>query len=166
MSILEFNNQVQQLSESLYSFAYNLTRNIEDAKDLIQETAYRALLNREKFKMNSNLKAWLYTIMKNIFINNYRKESKQRTILADSENNFYESSLNATTSNSAEAKLGLACIEKELASIDPNLRTPFIRYFEGYKYHEIADELNLPLGTVKSRIFFARREMQRRVRRY
>jgi RNA polymerase sigma-70 factor (ECF subfamily) len=166
MSILEFNNQVQQLSESLYSFAYNLTRNIEDAKDLIQETAYRAMLNRDKFKMNSNLKAWLYTIMKNIFINNYRKQSKQRTVLSDSENDFSDGSYNATTANNAEVKLALACIEKELAAIDSNLRTPFIRYVEGYKYHEIADELNLPLGTVKSRIFFARRELQRRIGRY
>ena len=166
MSILEFNNQVQQLSENLYSFAYNLTRNIEDAKDLIQETAYRALLNREKFNMNTNLKAWLYTIMKNIFINNYRKESKRRTILPDSEKGFYDSGFNKTASNYAEARLGLAGIEKELATIDPNLRAPFIRYFEGYKYHEIADELNIPLGTVKSRIFFARKEMQRRIARH
>lgn len=165
MSTLEFNNQVEQSSQSLYSFAYNLTKNIEDAKDLIQETTYRALLNRDKFKMDTNLKAWLYTIMKNIFINNYRRQVKRQTVTDETENQFYINTLAKTTVNEGEVRLGLTEIENALADIDENIRVPFVMYFEGYKYHEIAEHLDIPLGTVKSRIFFARKELQRRLQR-
>lgn len=166
MSTLEFNNQVEQSSQTLYNFAYNLTKNIEDAKDLIQETAYRALLNKDKFRMDTNLKAWLYTIMKNIFINNYRRQAKRMTVTDDTENQYYINTVAKTTINGGEVSLGLAEIEMAMNDIDESIRIPFIMYFEGYKYHEIAIHLSIPLGTVKSRIFFARKELQRRLRRF
>lgn len=166
MSTLEFNKQVEQSSQLLYSFAYNLTKNIEDAKDLIQETAYRALLNRDKFGMDTNLKAWLYTIMKNIFINNYRREAKRQTVTDETENQFYINTLAKTTINDGEVSLGLMEIEKAMSDIDESIRIPFLMYFKGYKYNEIAAHLEIPLGTVKSRIFFARKELQRRIRRF
>src|SRR5580765_6447970 len=125
MSILQFDREVEQSSTSLYSFAYNLTRNIEDAKDLIQETVYRALLNRDKFNMNTNLKAWLYTIMKNIFINNYRREVKRRTMTDETENQFYINTLAKSTLNDGEMKLALAEIEQVMSDIDPNICIPF-----------------------------------------
>ena len=68
MSQLEFHDRFYSMETILQSFAYNLTKNVEDAKDLFQETAFRALTNREKFNTGTNLKAWLFTIMKNIFI--------------------------------------------------------------------------------------------------
>ncbi|MEZ5048321.1 MAG: sigma-70 family RNA polymerase sigma factor [Saprospiraceae bacterium] len=77
MSTIEFKNQFDELTGSLNAFAYNLTKNQEDARDLYQETAYRAITNRDKFRPGTNFKAWLFTIMKNIFINNYRKKSKE-----------------------------------------------------------------------------------------
>lgn len=85
---MEFDNKFDALTGSLNSFAYNLTKNDEDAKDLYQETAFRAMTNREKFQPGTNLKAWLFTIMKNIFINNYRKKVKRNTIV-DSTDNMY-----------------------------------------------------------------------------
>ncbi|MBK9733369.1 MAG: RNA polymerase sigma factor [Chitinophagaceae bacterium] len=166
MSTLEFDTQVEQAAESLYSFAYNLTKDIEDAKDLIQETLYRALLNRDKFRMDTNLKAWLYTIMKNSFINNYRRQAKRQTVTDETENQFYINTLAKTTVNDGEVKLGMTEIERALADIDESIRVPFLMYFEGYRYHEIAFHLSIPLGTVKSRIFFARKELQRRLRRF
>ena len=166
MSILQFDRAVAQSSSLLYSFAYNLTRNIEDAKDLIQETVYRALLNREKFSVETNLKAWLYTIMKNIFINNYRREVKRRAITDEAGNQYYINTLARTTGNEGEMRLALAELNLALSQIDANIRAPFVMYYEGYRYHEIAKELNIPLGTVKSRIFFARKELQRRIRRF
>lgn len=166
MSTPEFNTQVEQASSGLYSFAFNLTRNIDDAKDLIQETVYRALVNRDKFRMDTNLKAWLYTIMRNIFINNYRREAKRQTVTDETENQFYINTLAKSTLNTGEMKLGLAEIETVLADIDENICIPFLMYFEGYKYQEIAKHLSIPLGTVKSRIFFARKELQRRIKRY
>ena len=139
---------------------------MEDAKDLIQETVYRALLNREKFKMDTNLKAWLYTIMRNIFINNYRREAKRRVVTDETENQYYLNSFSGTTGNHGETSLGLREIEKTIGDIDFNIRVPFMMYFEGFKYHEIAEHLHIPLGTVKSRIYFARKELQRRIRRH
>ena len=81
MTKLDFNASFNQLTPSLKSFAYNLTKDNEEAKDLYQETAIRAIMNRDKFKAGTNLKAWLFTIMKNIFINNYRKKVKKNTIM-------------------------------------------------------------------------------------
>ncbi len=165
MSTMEFNTQLEQSSESLYSFAYNLTRNIDDAKDLLQETTYRALLHRDKFKMNTNLKAWLYTIMKNIFINNYRRESKRQTVTDQTENLDYLKTVAETTYNSGVSHLAMREMEAAISDIDLSIRTPFLMYFQGYKYQEIAEYLGIPLGTVKSRIFFARKELQHRIRR-
>ena len=76
MTQVEFYSKFDQMTSLLNSFAYNLTKNVEDAKDLFQETAFRALTNRDKFRTGTNFKAWLFTIMKNIFINNYRKKVK------------------------------------------------------------------------------------------
>lgn len=76
MSTIEFNQNFDFLTNSLNAFAYSLTKNTDDAKDLYQETAFRAINNKEKFRPETNFKAWTFTIMKNIFINNYRKKSK------------------------------------------------------------------------------------------
>ncbi len=166
MSSIEFNNQVEQSSQTLYAFALNLTRDMEDARDLIQDTVYRALLNREKFKVGTNLKAWLYTIMRNIFINNYRRSQKRPTVTDPSENEFMINTNAAAEVNGGEIRLGMTEINKALADIDESISVPFMMFYEGYKYNEIADHLSIPLGTVKSRIFFARKELQRRLRRY
>lgn len=166
MSTLEFNNQVEQSSQSLYAFAFSLTRDIEDAKDLIQETVYRALLNRDKFRIGTNLKAWLYTIMRNIFINNYRRNQKRPTLTDSDANEYVVNNRAVTTVNGGEVRLGMQEIEKAIADIDQSISVPFLMYYEGYKYNEIADHLSIPLGTVKSRIFFARKELQRRLRRH
>lgn len=166
MAAFDFNMQIAQSSQTLYAFAYKLTRDIEDAKDLIQETAYRALLNKEKFRLGTNLKAWLYTIMRNIFINNYRRESRSRIISDETENQYYINTLARSIGNYGETSLGLKEIEQAMSEIDSSICVPFIMYFEGYKYHEIAKHLSIPLGTVKSRIFFARKELQRKIGRH
>ena len=89
MSTIEFDRQFNKMSTLLHAFAYNLTKNVEDAKDLFQETAFRAMTNRDKFRAGTNLKAWLFTIMKNIFINNYRKKVKANTIMDSTDNLYY-----------------------------------------------------------------------------
>lgn len=159
MSILEFNTQFNKLTSLLHSFAYNLTKNSEDAADLYQETAYRALSNKDKFRPGTNFKAWSFTIMKNIFINNYRKKSKRNTII-DSTDNMYFINSAVTIENDAETNILMKELNKMISSLDDSLKIPFLKHFEGYKYQEIADDLDLPLGTVKSRIFFARRALK------
>lgn len=163
MTSMEFNTKLSTLATLLHSFAYNLTKNVEDAKDLYQETAFRALSNRDKFQPGTNFKAWMFTIMKNIFINNYRKKIKANTILDTTDNQYYLNSGSHATGNAAEGSIMLKELSGMLAGLDDSIRVPFMMHFEGYKYQEIADELELPLGTVKSRIFFARKELKDKI---
>ena len=163
MTTMEFNSRLNSLTTLLHSFAYNLTKNTEDAKDLYQETAFRALSNRDKFQPGTNFKAWMFTIMKNIFINNYREKVKANTILDTTDNQYYLNSGSHATGNAAEGSIMLKELTSLVSSLDDSIRIPFLMHFEGFKYQEIADELQLPLGTVKSRIFFARKELKDKI---
>ncbi|TXB62012.1 RNA polymerase sigma factor [Phaeodactylibacter luteus] len=160
MSANEFYAKFDQMSVLLNSFAYNLTKNTEDAKDLFQETAFRALTNRDKFRPGTNFKAWLFTIMKNIFINNYRKKVKANTIMDSTDNMYYINSGSVVISNKAESNIMMKELTRMIESLDDSIKIPFLMHYHGYKYQEIADHLELPLGTVKSRIFFARKELK------
>jgi len=163
MSSIEFSMQFDQLTAVLNSVAYNLTKNREEAQDLYQETAYRAISNSDKFRPGTNLKAWLLTIMKNIFINNYRKQSKKKTIIDETDNLYYINSGSNVIKNQAESNIMMDELEDMIESLDESLRVPFEMHYVGYKYQEIADKLRLPLGTVKSRIFFARKALKQRI---
>jgi len=160
MTALEFYNNFDKMTPVLNSFAYNLTKSIEDAKDLYQETAFRAMTNRDKFRAGTNFKAWLFTIMKNIFINNYRKKVKANTIMDSTDNNYYINSGNVAISNKASSNIMVSEIKGMISGLDESIKVPFMMHYSGYKYQEIADYLELPLGTVKSRIFFARKELK------
>lgn len=162
MSILEFNTQFNKLTSLLHSFAYNLTKNSEDASDLYQDTALRALSNKDKFRPGTNFKAWSFTIMKNIFINNYRKKVKRNTII-DSTDNMYFINSAVKIENDAEVNILMKELGSMISSLEDSLRIPFLKHFAGYKYQEIAEELDLPLGTVKSRIFFARKALKSKI---
>ncbi|HMN89433.1 MAG TPA: RNA polymerase sigma factor [Saprospiraceae bacterium] len=166
MSPIEFDAKLNQMSGLLNAFAYNLTKNVEDAKDLFQETAYRAITNRDKFLPGTNFKAWLFTIMKNIFINNYRKKTKANTIMDSTDNLFYLNSGGATISNRGDANILMTELTGMVDKLDDSIRIPFLMHYQGYKYQEIADYLDLPLGTVKSRIFFARKELKDMISQY
>ena len=160
MSTIDFDNRFYQMTNMLQAFAYNLTKNSEDAKDLYQETAFRAMTNREKFRTGTNFKAWLFTIMKNIFINNYRRKMKRNTILDSTDNLYYLNSGWDDVGNRAETDIFVKELKQMITDLEETLRTPFLLHYRGFKYQEIADQLGLPLGTVKSRIFFARKELK------
>lgn len=164
MSAVEFDTNFIKLESSLRSFAYNLTKNEEDAHDLYQETALRAVSNREKFNPGTNFKAWLFTIMKNIFINNYRKKVKKNTIIDSTENMYFLNSGSVVISNDAGANILMKELHSMIDSLEDSIKIPFMKHFEGFKYQEIADELELPLGTVKSRIFFARKALKAKIK--
>lgn len=166
MSTIEFNQLLLTNSEFLKPFAATLTRDNEVAKDLLQETMYRALANRDKYNVGTNIKAWLYTIMRNIFINNYRRKAKQNTIFDNTSNDFLLNYNQATISNDAEGALKMKDIQAAIHSLPHIFRNPFMLYFEGYKYHEIADMLEEPLGTIKSRIHFARKLLKEQLSRF
>jgi RNA polymerase sigma-70 factor (ECF subfamily) len=166
MSTIEFNEIVIINSEYLKPFAITLTRDNETAKDLLQETMYRALANKEKYNAGTNIKAWLYTIMRNIFINNYRRKAKQNTILDNSINEFLINSNQLSIANAAESNLKMKEIKQAVYSLPEIFKNPFILYFEGYKYNEIANLLREPLGTIKSRIHFARKLLKEQLTRF
>ncbi len=163
MSTIEFENSFYKLTSSLNAFAYNLTKNSEEAKDLYQETAIRAITNKEKFNPGTNLKAWLFTIMKNIFINNYRKKTKKNTIIDNTDNLFFLNSGAAMIDNDAGRNILMSELNDMIGHLDDSIKIPFTMHYTGYKYQEIADKLELPLGTVKSRIFFARKELKQKI---
>jgi RNA polymerase sigma factor (sigma-70 family) len=166
MSIIEFNQILVSNADYLKPFAITLTRDQESAKDLLQETMYRALANREKYNVGTNIKAWLYTIMRNIFINNYRRNAKQQTIFDNSPNEFLLNHNQYAIANSAETSLSLKDIHAAIHHLPEIFRSPFVLYFEGYKYNEIAGILSEPLGTIKSRIHFARKLLKEQLERF
>ncbi len=166
MTAIEFNYQLTSLWGNLERFAFRLTSNTNDAKDLLQETFMKAITYRDKFSDNTNLKAWTYTIMKNTFINNYRKSSKVNTTF-DHSNDLYFMNLNkASGMDLPESSYSTQEIEKKIELLDSEFRIPFLMHVKGFKYKEIADKLNLKIGTVKSRIFFARKKLMDTLKDY
>ena len=166
MANKNFNQLLISNTEFLKPFAIKLTRDNEVAKDLLQETMYRAIANKEKYNVGTNIKAWLYTIMRNIFINNYRRKTKQNTIFDSTPNEFLLNYNQVTATNAAEGALKMKDIQIAIHRLPAIFRNPFMLYFEGYKYHEIAEILNEPLGTIKSRIHFARKLLKEQLTRF
>ena len=161
MSTQEFNTMVVDNAEGLKPFAITLTRDHETAQDLYQETLFKALAHRDKYQPGTNIRAWLCTIMRNIFINEYRRNERKRVIIdtvqyTERHNNY---------SLSAERNARLKEINAAIYSLPVIFKNACILYLEGYKYNEIAVALNEPLGTIKSRIHFARKLLQKHVDR-
>ncbi len=166
MSSPEFNTLLVNNSDFLKPFAINLTKDTEAANDLYQETLYKALANKEKYRVGTNIKAWLFTIMRNIFINNYRRKAKQKTFLDSTPNEYLINLKQVMVNNPAESNIRTKEITMAIHQLPEIFKTPFLLYFDGYKYHEIADVLQEPLGTIKSRIHFARKLLKEQISRY
>lgn len=165
MSTLDFDKMLLDNTDFLKPFAITLTRDQETAKDLMQETIFRALANREKYNVGTNIKAWLYTIMRNIFINNYRRKAKQNTIFDKTPNDYLIDYNQSAIDNSAEGQMKMKEIQAALHELPEIFKNPFVLYYEGFKYHEIAAMLEEPLGTIKSRIHFARKLLKAQIER-
>ena len=166
MSTIEFNQMLVSNADFLKPFAIKLTRDTEDANDLFQETLYKALANHDKYNTGTNIKAWLFTIMRNIFINNYRRKVKQKTIFDNTPNDFLIDMNQTAVSNGAESGMRIKEIQKAITELPEIFKTPFLLYFDGYKYNEIAEVLTEPLGTIKSRIHFARKLLKDQISRF
>ena len=158
MSTYDFQQQLVGLRSQLYYFALSLTHDRETADDLLQESMLRALTYSDKFRDNSNFKAWVYTIMKNTFINAHRRNKRTDRVMDHVERVRERSSL-VETPATAESSVRMSELQGALGKLDNTFRTPFQMHHEGYKYHEIADQLAIPVGTVKSRIHQARHRL-------
>jgi RNA polymerase sigma-70 factor (ECF subfamily) len=159
MTAIEFNHKLLGLKDNLQYFAYSLTSNQDDAEDLIQDTYLKAITHKDKFDPTTNLKAWIYTIMKNTFINKYRKDTKVNTVIDNTKDLYYLNNSSISDGNAPETIYNSSELEKVIEALHDDHKIPFQMHFQGYKYKEIADYLNLSIGTVKSRIFFSRKKL-------
>lgn len=166
MSTIDFTEKLMGLQGNLKNFAYQLTANREDAEDLLQDTTLKALDNQEKYIDNVNFKGWVFTIMKNIFINNYRKVVRNQTVVDQTEDLYHLNLPQESGFDTPEGSFSVKEILKAINSFSDEYKVPFSMHVAGYKYQEIADKMELPIGTVKSRIFFARQRLQDALRDY
>jgi RNA polymerase sigma factor (sigma-70 family) len=161
MGIQEFDNLVIDQAQSLRPFAVTLTKDREDAQDLYQETLYKAFAHRDKYQPGTNIRAWLGTIMRNIFINDYRRNERKRSVL----DAVAYSARNSQPSFGSESLIRQHEINARIYGLPVIFKEACLLYLQGYKYQEIANSLNEPLGTIKSRIHFARKMLQKQIER-
>ncbi len=166
MTAIEFNQRLISLQDNLRYFAKSLTSNDDDANDLMQETFLKAIQYKDKFDPATNLKAWTYTIMKNTFINNYRKNMRTSTFVDTTADLYYLNVNNQAKDSVPDSMYFTNEISRKIDSLEDEHRIPFQMHFEGYKYKEIAEKLNLSIGTVKSRIFFSRKKLINKLNDY
>lgn len=158
-----FRNKLLGLQDYMMNFALTLTADREDAMDLTQETSLRVLDNLEKYTDNRNFKGWVLTVMRNIFINNYRRVLRSQTVVEQDIDLYHLESTTESSIETPESACRLQEITKAISELNDELRVPFTMYVSGYRYNEIADALGIPLGTVKSRIFFARQALKTKI---
>ncbi len=166
MSTIEFNNLIVAHRSFLNQLALKLTKSVDDADDLIQDTLFKALKNQDKYQEGTNLKGWLYTIMKNTFINNYRKRKLQNTFVDETDNKYFINSQEADREAETDTLVDHEYLMKQIETVDKHYLDTFMMHYNGYKYEEIAEIMGIPLGTVKSRIFLARRKMMDKLMDY
>ncbi len=158
--------EVSRLRPELKALTHRFTYDREESQDLVQDTLLKALTYRDKFRTDTNLKGWLFTIMRNTYINNYRKAQRERTSRDQSKDLYYLNVEDEHTFRKPEESVEFKEIWRNVNSLREELLVPFKMHTTGYKYEEIAEHLNLPLGTVKNRIFHARKEIQKKLAGY
>lgn len=166
MTAIEFTHQVASLRPMLQGFTRKFTNDRDESLDLVQDTILKALTYRDKFRDDTNLKGWLFTIMRNTFINNYRKNQRAKTTQDSSKDLYFLNIEDEHTFNRPQESMQFKEIWRNVNDIKEELIIPFKMHTTGYKYHEIAEHLNLPIGTVKNRIFHARKEIQKKLQGY
>ncbi|MBD5207792.1 MAG: RNA polymerase sigma factor [Bacteroidales bacterium] len=161
-----FRKRLLGLQGNLLSFAYQLTTNKEAAQDLVQDTTLKVLDNESKYVDNVNFKGWVFTIMRNIFINNYRRQVRSATVIDQTEDLYHLNISQESGLATPEGSFAAKEISEAINEFSDEYKQPFTMYVAGYKYAEIAEKMNLPLGTIKSRIFFARKRLQGMLKDY
>jgi RNA polymerase sigma factor (sigma-70 family) len=161
-----FSALLEEHTPILKNFAFKFTHDSEVADDLFQDTMVKALKYYEQFKEGTNIKGWLFTIMRNTFINDYRRDVRKNALITQEEELSSAHLMQSATVNAAEGKFAMADIQRTLSKLPKCYYDPFMQYFEGYKYHEIAEDMNIPIGTVKTRIHMARIILKKQLKAY
>lgn len=160
MTQVQFQTKLVGLQDNLFSFALTLTANKEDAMDLLQDTTLKVLDNRDKFVENTNFRGWVMTVMRNIFINNYNRGVRSHTLIDGAVDIYNVDTICHSGFDSPEGSCDMEEISNAIEGLGEDMKTPFALFVNGYKYDEIAERLDIPMGTVKSRIFVARQRLQ------
>jgi RNA polymerase sigma factor (sigma-70 family) len=166
MEATQFDQQIATLRPTLKNFSHHFTHDREESLDLVQDTLLKALTYRNNFRADINLKGWLFTIMRNTYINGYRKTKRERTLKDNTKELHYLNVEDTHTFNRPAESLEFKEVWKNVNAVKDELLIPFKMHATGYKYHEIAEHLKLPIGTVKNRIFHARKEIQKKLAGY
>jgi RNA polymerase sigma factor (sigma-70 family) len=166
MSTINLNNEICNHRSCLENFAMKFTADTEDANDLVQDTIIKAIRYHKLYREGTNLRGWLYTIMRNTFINDYRRNGRRKSIMTVTDDLSAQQLKKSASMNLGEGKFVMEDIHNALSTLQSEYSVPFLKYFEGYKYHEIAEELNIPIGTVKTRIHVARQLLKSQLKMY
>lgn len=166
MTAIELSNKIAGLRPTLQTFTRRFTNSREESQDLVQDTIMKALMYKDKFRDDTNLKGWLFTIMRNTFINNYRRNQRAKTSHDTTKELYFLNVKDDYTFNSPDANYEYKDAWKKIENVKDELLIPFKMHTSGYKYNEIAEHLNIPIGTVKNRIFHARKEIQKQLEGY
>ncbi|MGP1578281.1 RNA polymerase sigma factor [Porphyromonas endodontalis] len=164
MTRTQFQSNLQEVQENLRRYALKLTQDTNDADDLVQDTSLRALTHRDKFVSDINFKGWMMTIMYNIFLNNQDRVERRRKIFDTTVDILNIPLVTEGGYSTPDGAMNIREIYSEIEKLSEHTRTPFKMFLSGYKYSEIAEKMGIPEGTVKSRIFFARKELQKALR--
>lgn len=163
MTNLEFDHELRTQKLLLYNFSLKLTRDYQDAQDLFQESAARGFRYCIRFEMGTNFRAWMSTIIRNTFINNFRARQRSRIVSEPIEAFLFSIENRNIVANQGEMNMRIQEIYSVLDEIKDLYAVPFILQYEGYEYKEIAQKLELPMGTVKSRLYTARKLLREKI---
>ena len=167
MESATFQNRLMSLQSNMLNFAYMLTSNRDDAYDLLQDTTLKVLNNQEKYVENTNFKGWVFTIMRNIFINNYRRAFRSQTRIEPTDDLYHLDAASATAAaETPEGAYAASEVSEAIGRFAPEYREPFTMHLQGYRYSEIAERMQLPVGTIKSRIYYARQRLRQQLKDY
>ena len=164
MTRTQFQSNLQEVQENLRRYALKLTQDTNDADDLVQDTSLRALTHRDKFVSDINFKGWMMTIMYNIFLNNQDRVERRRRIFDTTVDILNVPLMTEGGYSTPDGAMNIREIYSAIDNLSEHTRTPFKMFLSGYKYSEIAEKIGIPEGTVKSRIFFARKALQKSLR--
>ena len=160
MKKFDFNQGIVDMQPELYRFAMKLTADYDSANDLVQDCMLQALGNKEKFVHSENFKGWMYTLMRNIFVNNYRRAAREMAMIDHAYSLSQQHLIESEDAGGFEYAYDTKQLYKAVQAVPQQLKKPLLMFVAGFKYVEIAEKMNLPIGTVKSRLFFVRKRLQ------
>lgn len=160
MTYLSVQQQLLNLQDRLYRHAIGITGNAEDARDLLQETSLQVLNKEDKYAANTNFKAWVFTLMKNVFINNYRRSVIEQRILKENMTTSFFAADDQVSILADEVNISISDLRQAIGQLDDKYKNPITLLMAGYSYQEISDKTGISVGTLKSRAFEGRKRLR------